>query len=152
MSLSNIILLSVCTPFLLYACASDIRTQRVSDDVWTVMLAGLLPFIIYNQLSNTELLEAQVCSFLIIGSITIMFFEVGIFGGADTKMMIVLSLIFPAIDLLLVLWISLLLSLPIALIIKILKKDKHVPFIPVLVYSLYGVVISQWYQNILYSI
>ena len=144
MTLSNIILLAACTPFLLYACVSDLRKQEVSNSVWAAMLAALLPFIIYNQLSDTELLEAQVCSFLIIGSITIMFFEVGIFGGADTKMMIVLSLIFPAIDLLFVLGVSLLLSLPIALIIKILKKDKHIPFIPVLVYSLYGVVIGQF--------
>lgn len=145
MTLSNIILLAVCTPFLLYACISDLRTQRVSNDVWAVMLAALIPFIIYNQLSNTELLEAQVCSFLIIGSITLMFYEIGLFGGADTKMMIVLSFIFPAIDLLIVLGISLLLSLPIALIIKILKKEKHIPFIPVLVYSLYGILISQYY-------
>lgn len=142
MVFSNISLLLLCAPFLLYACIADIRTQRVSDAVWYTMLATALPFIIYNLLTDNCLLEKQIISFLVIGSITIMFFEVGLFGGADTKMMIVLSFIFPIIDLLFVIVASLLLSIPIAVIVKIFKLKKHVPFIPVLVYSLFAVIIS----------
>ena len=144
MVFTNIFLLALCTPFLFYACISDIRSQRVSNDVWAVMLAALLPFIIYNLLIDVNMLEKQIISFLIIGSITIMFFEVGLFGGADTKMMIVLSFALTPVVLLCTLGLSLLLSLPVAVVIKILKKDKHIPFIPVLVYSLFLVVIVEW--------
>jgi preflagellin peptidase FlaK len=44
----DILKLLFCMPFLLYACYSDIKKRRVTNDVWLIMLAGSIFFILYD--------------------------------------------------------------------------------------------------------
>jgi preflagellin peptidase FlaK len=44
----DILKILFCTPFLLYACYSDLKKRRVTNDVWLIMLAGSIFFILYD--------------------------------------------------------------------------------------------------------
>jgi len=37
-----------CTPFLLYSCYTDIKTRRVTNKLWLMMLAGSVFFVLYD--------------------------------------------------------------------------------------------------------
>ncbi|MCL7410902.1 MAG: A24 family peptidase C-terminal domain-containing protein [Methanosarcinaceae archaeon] len=86
----------VCMPFLLYSCYSDIKTRRVSNTVWPVMLAAGLPFIIYDLLTcGFPYFVHMVLSFAFIFGFVYILFQLNAFGGADAKIMMVISIIFP---------------------------------------------------------
>lgn len=99
----DILKIIFCTPFLLYSCYSDIKTRRVSDNVWYVMLAGGVFFILYD-ISNygiayiVRLLVSVILMYLFleIYSRLSAFFNIRMMGGADAKLLLVLSVIFPA--------------------------------------------------------
>ncbi|HIH44404.1 MAG TPA: peptidase A24 [Candidatus Methanoperedenaceae archaeon] len=84
-------------PFLLYSCYSDLRTRRVSNRVWLVMLAIGIQFTLYD-LSVYRLPYLYVLAFSagFIFVFVYLLFEFGAFGGADAKVLIVLSIIIPA--------------------------------------------------------
>ncbi len=85
-----------CIPFLAYSCYSDIKTRRVANRVWAIMLAGALPFILYELITKgSEHLKMILISSVLIFSLVYLFFQFGAFGGADAKLLIVLSIIFP---------------------------------------------------------
>lgn len=87
----------VCMPFLLYSCYSDIKTRRVANEVWPVMLAAGLPFIIYDILTRGfPYLVHMVLSFAFIFAFVYMLFQLNAFGGADAKVMMVIAIIIPA--------------------------------------------------------
>ena len=87
----------VCMPFLLYSCYSDIKTRRVSNNVWPMMLAAGLPFIIYDLLSRGyPYLIHMVLSFAFIFGFVYILFQLNAFGGADAKVMMVIAIIIPA--------------------------------------------------------
>ena len=87
----------VCIPFLLYSCYSDIKTRRVSNTVWPVMLAAGLPFIVYDLLNRGfPYLVHTILSFVFIFAFVYVLFQLNAFGGADAKIMMVISIIFPA--------------------------------------------------------
>ncbi|MFX1511928.1 MAG: prepilin peptidase [Promethearchaeota archaeon] len=85
-------------PFLVYACYSDIRIREVDDEVWLVFLAVALPMNLIRLF-----LYREEGSILLIGLISIIlgiflaFFLVGLglWGGADGKAFICISLISP---------------------------------------------------------
>ncbi|MDK2892161.1 A24 family peptidase C-terminal domain-containing protein [Methanohalophilus sp.] len=86
----------LCMPFLFYACYSDIKSRRVANQVWIVMLAVFSPFILY------EIITYGLSHLLLIGlSFTIIFvlvyilFYAGAFGGADAKALMTMAIIFP---------------------------------------------------------
>ncbi len=86
-----------CAPFLLYACYSDIKKRSVTNDVWLIMLAGSIFFILYD-VSNYGI-SYLLTLFISAGFIFIIVyipFKIGAFGGADAKSLIVLSIILPA--------------------------------------------------------
>lgn len=91
----EILKLIFCLPFLLQACKSDLKTRTVPNKILISMLLFSLPFICYTILQNNS-------SYLILAALSIVFtyiilwilFQIGVFGGADAKVLIVLSIIF----------------------------------------------------------
>jgi preflagellin peptidase FlaK len=86
-----------CIPFLLYSCYTDIKTRRVTNKLWLVMLAGIAFFVLYDIL--TQGTPYIISLFLSAGSIFILvyiLFQLGTFGGADAKSLIVISIILPS--------------------------------------------------------
>jgi preflagellin peptidase FlaK len=92
----DILKILFCTPFLLYSCYSDIKTRRVSNKLWLVMLALGSVFVVYDTWNYG--LSYLFWIFISTG-LTFVFvyflFQFGVFGGADAKSLIVLSIIFP---------------------------------------------------------
>ncbi|MBP2029282.1 preflagellin peptidase FlaK [Methanohalophilus levihalophilus] len=86
----------LCMPFLIYACYSDIKSRRVINQVWIVMLAVFSPFILYEIITNglSHLLMIGI-SFTIIFVFVYILFYLGAFGGADAKALMTLAIIFP---------------------------------------------------------
>jgi len=95
-SMLDILKILFCTPFLLYACYSDIKKRSVTNKVWLVMLAGSILFISYDFSLNKELILGPLINsagFIFI--LSYFFFEIGALGGADAKAFMVMSLIIP---------------------------------------------------------
>ncbi len=86
-----------CMPFLLYACYSDIKTRRVANEVLVVMFGVGYIFIMHDLLMfGLPYLIRNVLSFLFIFAFVYILFQLGAFGGADAKVLMVISLIIPA--------------------------------------------------------
>jgi preflagellin peptidase FlaK len=86
----------VCLPFLLYSCYSDIKTRRVSNKVWPVMLAAGSVFIIHDLFTyGTSHLVRMFFSFIFIFIFVYLLFQLNAFGGADAKVLMVISIIIP---------------------------------------------------------
>lgn len=86
-----------CTPFLLYSCYSDIKTRRVTNKLWIVMLAGSVVFVFYDILTKgTSYLLHLFLSAGLIFVLVYILFQLGTFGGADAKSLIVISIILPS--------------------------------------------------------
>ncbi len=92
----DILKILFCIPFLLYSCYSDIKTRRVTNKLWSIMLAGSVFFILYDISKEgiTYLLHLFISVGLIFAFVYILF-QFGTFGGADAKSLIVLSTILP---------------------------------------------------------
>jgi preflagellin peptidase FlaK len=93
----EILKILLCTPFLLYACYSDIKKRSVTNNVWLIMLAGSIFFIAYGSLKYG--IYYLIPLFISAGFIFILAYipyQIGAIGGADAKSLIVLSIIFPA--------------------------------------------------------
>lgn len=86
-----------CTPFLLYSCYTDIKTRRVTNKLWLVMLSGSVFFVLYDIMTEGApyLLRLLISAGLIFALVYILF-QLGSFGGADAKSLIVISIILPA--------------------------------------------------------
>ncbi len=85
-----------CVPFLLVASYSDIKKRSVDNKVWLVMLVGGIFFISY-EFSVYKIFSLPPL-FISAGFIFILayfLFQIGAFGGADAKALIVLAIIFP---------------------------------------------------------
>ena len=84
------------TPFLFYSCYSDIKTRRVTNNLWLIMLASGVVFILFDILTHGLLYIVYVfisAGFMFV--IVYIFFQLRILGGADAKALIILSMIFP---------------------------------------------------------
>lgn len=93
----DILKIIFCTPFLIYSCYSDIKTRRVSNNVWLVMLAGGIFFVLYDiSTHGAAYLPRLLISAGFIFVFVYILFQIGVFGGADAKSLIVLSIILPA--------------------------------------------------------
>lgn len=98
----DILKIIFCIPFLIYSCYSDIKTRRVSDNVWYIMLAGGAFFILYDtsnygvpHLARLLISAILMYVFLEIYSRLSTFFNIRMMGGADAKLLLVLAIIFP---------------------------------------------------------
>jgi len=93
----DILKILFCIPFLIYSCYSDIKTRRVSNNVWLVMLTGGAFFVLYNIWYNgLSYLQPLFISAGFIFVFVYLLFQFGTFGGADAKLLIVLSIIIPS--------------------------------------------------------
>src|SRR3970040_389536 len=93
----DILKIIFCMPFLIYSCYSDIKTRRVSNKVWFVMLAGGILLVLYDiSIYGAAYLPRLFISAGFIFVFVYILFQVGVFGGADAKSLIVLSIILPA--------------------------------------------------------
>jgi len=85
-----------CMPFLLYSCYTDIRTRRVTNNLWKIMLIGVFFFWIYDfYTKGYSYLINLFISTLVIFIFVYILFQLGLFGGADAKSLIMISLILP---------------------------------------------------------
>ncbi|WMW21436.1 A24 family peptidase C-terminal domain-containing protein [Methanolobus mangrovi] len=85
-----------CMPFLLYACYADIKTRRVANEVWVMMFGVGFIFIVYDLMTyGFPYLIRNILSFIFIFAFVYMLFQFGAFGGADAKVLMVISLIIP---------------------------------------------------------
>ncbi|MDG6243405.1 MAG: A24 family peptidase C-terminal domain-containing protein [Methanolobus sp.] len=92
-----------CMPFLLYACYADIKTRRVANEVWFMMFGVGYIFIMYDLISyGFPYLLRNILSFLFIFAFVYILFQFGAFGGADAKVLMVISLIIPTYPVILV--------------------------------------------------
>ncbi|MCX9010880.1 MAG: prepilin peptidase [Candidatus Methanoperedens sp.] len=92
----DILKILFCIPFLIYSCYSDIKTRRVTNKLWLIMLAGGSPFILYDiYRGGVAYLPRLLISAGLIFVFVYIIFQLGTFGGADAKSLIVLSIILP---------------------------------------------------------
>ncbi len=109
----DILKILFCIPFLIYSCYSDIKTRRVSNKVWLVMLAGNVLFILYDisiyglpylydfSKHNLPFLPRLAISaglmylFLVFYELLSKLTHSRMMGGADAKLLLVISIIFP---------------------------------------------------------
>ena len=86
-----------CIPFLIYSCYSDIRTRRVANRLWLIMLGCGSVFILYDiYMNGLSYLITLLFSSVIIFIFVYILFQLGLFGGADAKSLIMISLILPS--------------------------------------------------------
>lgn len=86
----------LCLPFLIYSCYSDIKTRRVSNKVWPVMLGAALPLILYDMVTlGSPYIFRTLISFAVIFVFVYILFTIHAFGGADAKVLMVISIILP---------------------------------------------------------
>jgi preflagellin peptidase FlaK len=93
----DILKILFCTPFLLYSCYSDIKTRRVTNKLWVLMLAGGSFFVLYDiYREGLAYLPRLLISAGLIFVFVYILFQIGTFGGADAKSLIVISILLPA--------------------------------------------------------
>ncbi len=85
-----------CLLILIYACQSDIRKRSVSNIPWLVMVtAGIALLVPSIAAYGTSLLIQAAISFVFTLAITYLFFRLCLFGAADAKCLIAISVLFP---------------------------------------------------------
>jgi preflagellin peptidase FlaK len=83
-------------PFLLYACYTDLKARRVSNQVWKYMLASGSVFVIYDiYTGGIPYIKSLIFSGVLVFLSIYVLFQLGAFGGGDAKGLIVLSILFP---------------------------------------------------------
>ncbi len=85
-----------CTLILIYACYSDLKRRSVTNYLWALMIAVGIPLAVYNIiLHGTTLLVNFIFSVLFTSSLSYLLFRLHLFGGADAKSLICISLLIP---------------------------------------------------------
>jgi len=83
-------------PFLMVACRQDLRTRTVSDSVWILAAATLLPaIIIETSVSGAYSLFNNIAAGILMFLLTFICFYFKIFGGADCKVFLFIAFFFP---------------------------------------------------------
>ncbi|NYT19272.1 MAG: peptidase A24 [Methanosarcinales archaeon] len=86
----------VCAPFLIYACYSDIKTRRVTNGLWPKMLGAGAIFMAYDAFRyGIPYIKWTAISFILIFTFVYILFYMNAFGGADAKVLMVISIILP---------------------------------------------------------
>lgn len=92
----EILKLAVCLPFLLYSSYLDLKTRRVPNHVWKLMLLSLSGFLLYEIVNEgTFFLFQLVFSFFSSFFLAYLLFRIKVFGGADAKALIAIGTLFP---------------------------------------------------------
>ncbi len=91
-------LLSLCfaSSLLIYACYSDVKRRMVSNWLWVLMVGVGAPLSIYKLLiRGLPFLIPLSSSIIITFSLSYLFFRLHLFGGADAKCLMSLSVLIP---------------------------------------------------------
>jgi len=92
----EILKLAACLPFLLYSSYLDLKTRRVPNRVWKIMLNSLKGFLIYEVVNGgVSYILQLVFSFFSSLLLTYLLFRARVFGGADAKALIVIGTLIP---------------------------------------------------------
>jgi len=86
--------LIVCMFILLYACYLDIKERRVTNMLWVIMIAVGIPFAIYDIIIY-DILLLFIYSLAFTFALAYTFFKLNLFGGADAKSLIAISVLIP---------------------------------------------------------
>ncbi|HDM36166.1 MAG TPA: peptidase A24 [Candidatus Syntrophoarchaeum butanivorans] len=83
-------------PFLLYACYSDIKWRRVTNKLWIPMIGLGVPFLIVDFIEKgiNSILPALI-SIVLVFLLVYALYYLGVFGGADAKALISISILIP---------------------------------------------------------
>ncbi len=81
---------------LAYACYSDIKSRSVTDNLWLLMIAVGIPLACYNILTDGVSALIHLCiSILPTTALAYFLFWLDLFGGADAKSLVCISLLIP---------------------------------------------------------
>ena len=78
-----------------YSAYSDIKTREVSNRVWLIYLPTASIILCLRLFLNPQLLVTSLASIGVMASLSFLMFYVGLFGGADCKAFICLSIALP---------------------------------------------------------
>lgn len=93
----DIFIVLFCLLILIYACRSDLRERSVSNIPWLVMaMAGIGLLIRGVATDGTSLLVKSAVSIVLTLVVAYLFFRLNLFGAADAKCLIAMSVLFPA--------------------------------------------------------
>ena len=86
-----------CFSCLIYASWMDIKSRSVTNGLWLLMIAVGVPFASYNLfIHRIPFLIPLTFSLLFTFALSYLFFRLNLFGGADAKSLICISLLIPA--------------------------------------------------------
>ena len=91
----NLIAFLLSLIILLYAAYKDLKTREVPDQVWIIYFPLALTLLIFRILLNPELLIVSLISIVIIFFLSFLMLYIGLFGGADLKAFVCLSVALP---------------------------------------------------------
>jgi len=93
---SDILAVVFCFSCLIYASGMDIKSRSVTNRLWVLMIAVGIPLAIYNILIyRIPFLILLTFSLLFTFALSYLFFRLNLFGGADAKSLICISLLIP---------------------------------------------------------
>lgn len=85
-----------CSLILLYASHSDIKTRRVANELWILMIGVGIPLAIYNLfLYGMPFLTRFIFSLSFTWVLAYLLFRFNLFGGADAKSLIGIAVLIP---------------------------------------------------------
>ena len=85
-----------CAIILIYACYSDLKTRSVTNKLWLLMIAVGIPIAVYNIfIYGIPYLICFITSVSFTFVLSYLFFRFYIFGGADAKSLICISVLIP---------------------------------------------------------
>lgn len=142
MMYSNLFFLALVTPALLYACREDIDKMEVPDQVWAVMLLPTIPFVIYNVATVSGHFYWLSISVIVGVGISCALWLCNVFGGADAKMVMLLSVIMASpIAIFGMVLGGLILAVCMMKYAEKKGYDRHLPFVPMLCVGLVVVIL-----------
>jgi len=85
-----------CVFILIYACYTDIKKRSVTNKLWLLMIATGIPIALYNMfIHGIPFLILFISSVSFTFVLSYLFFRFNIFGGADAKCLICISVLIP---------------------------------------------------------
>lgn len=124
--------------FLVDASLKDLKYNEVENGLWIRLLFIVLPFIVGNIIMDSSYIIKIIASFTTSSVLLFILYKIRVFGGADVKLLMCLSIIYPMNMFLIpiVTIISLIASIPVGLI-KMKKEGRldgnvTIAFIPII--------------------
>lgn len=96
----NLIRISVCIPFLFYACYSDLKIRKAPNKIWHLfILIGIMLALLDILKQGPNFLVRFSLSVIVLAVFAYMLFRIKVLGGADAKAIIALSIAVPTFPL-----------------------------------------------------